>query len=42
VLSSFGATYTPGSGGFGDADNNGVVNFADITIVLTNFSVPCP
>lgn len=26
----------------GDADGNGIVNFADISKVLTNFNLPCP
>lgn len=40
VLTSFGATYAPGTGP-GDADGDGFVNFSDITAVLTNFNASC-
>lgn len=35
-------SYVPATGCDGDADGNGVVNFADITSVLANFNLACP
>lgn len=35
-------TFTVGTLCMGDADNSGVVNFADVTSVLVNFGLPTP
>lgn len=42
VLTTFGATYTPGSAGLGDSNNDGSVDFGDITTSLTQFGSTCP
>lgn len=40
VLTSFGMKH-PGTNGPGDANHDGVVNFSDITCILTNWSTDC-
>lgn len=41
ILARFGEVYTPGSAGAGDSNNDGVVNFGDITTTLSLFGQPC-